>query len=132
MTSDPNADEPVFPFIGLFELRNWEAPHPFQTPSGVITWELSGMLVSCQSAVLSLKAATQGRKLEGTLRIDSKEFPFAAEVSSKNKDHVIGHLEIPKYGRTFGFNCQLRRNRLLATLFARDRDDKPVAMQELL
>jgi len=130
--SDLNADRPSFSFTGLFELRNWEAPHPFQTPSGVITWELSGTLVSCKSAVLSLKAATQGRKLDGTLRIDSKEFPFAAEISLRNKDQAIGHLEIPKHRRTFGFNVQLRRNRLMATLFARDRNDEPVAMHELL
>jgi hypothetical protein len=129
--SDPTVETPAFSFNGLFELRNWEPPHAFETPSGVITWELSGMLVSCQSAVLSLESK-QGRKIKGKLQIDSNEFPLEAEISLKREDQVIGHVEIPRHRRTFGFNFQLRRNRLTATLFARNRDDEPVAMQELL
>ena len=112
-------------FAGQFELRDWKQARRIETPSGSIAWELNGVLVSCQSAVLTLAVG----KPEGVLVAGGARkllTPVGGEL------RVTGSLEIRKHQRTLGFNLELRRNRLTATVFARTSKDEPVAAQVFL
>jgi hypothetical protein len=131
-------------FAGQFELRDWKQARRIETPSGSIAWELNGVLVSCQSAVLTLAVgkpegvlvAGGARKLltpvEGELRVDTTTFALKSHFVPEKPDRATGSLEIRKHRRTLGFNLELRRNRLTATVFARTSKDEPVAAQVFL
>jgi hypothetical protein len=131
-------------FTGQFELRNWKQARRIETPSGAIAWELSDALVSCQSAVLTLAVGKPERVLmvggaralltpvEGELRVDTTSFALKSHFVPEKPDRATGSLEIRKHRRTLGFNLELRRNRLTATVFARTSNDEPVAVQVFL
>ena len=142
--AEPTAAPHLETFTGQFELRNWKQARRVETPSGAIAWELNGALVSCQSAVLTLAAgkpervlmAGGARKLltpvEGELRVDATSFALKSHFVPEKPDRATGSLEIRKHRRTLGFDLELRRNRLTATVFARTSKDEPVAAQVFL
>jgi hypothetical protein len=131
-------------FTGQFELRNWKQARGIETPSGSIAWGLNGSLVSFQSAVLTLAVrkpervlvAGGARKLltpvEGELRVDTTSFALKSHFVPEKPDRANGSLDIPKHRRTLGFNLELRRKRLTATVFARTSNDEPIAVQVFL
>jgi hypothetical protein len=142
--TEPSAPPHLQTFTGQFELRDWKHARRIETSSGAIAWELSSALVSCQSAVLTLAVGKPERVLvaggarrlltpvEGELRVDTRSFVLKSQFVPEKPDRATGSLEIPKHRRTLGFNLELRRNRLTATLFARTSNDEPVPMQVLL
>ncbi len=142
--AEPTAAPHLETFTGQFELRNWKQARRVETPSGAIAWELSGALVSCRSAVLTLAVGKPERVLvaggarslltpvEGELRVDTTSFALKSHFVPEKLDRATGSLDIPKHRRTLGFNLELRRNRLTATLFARASNDEPIAVQVFL
>ncbi len=142
--AEPTPTPHLETFTGQFELRNWKQARRIETPSGAIAWELSSALVSCRSAVLSLAVGKPERVLvlggaralltpvEGELRVDTTSFVLKSHFVPEKPDRARGSLEIRKHRRTLGFDLELRRNRLTATVFARASNDEPVAVQVFL
>jgi hypothetical protein len=136
MTAEPH------PFAGEFDLRDWQSARPFETPSGVIAWELAGALVSCRSAVLTLAVGQPKLQLmvggvrkrvtpiDGSLRVDKQSIRLEGNLYSDDPGRATCSLQM-KNARWLQLDLRLQHDRLTATLYARNADDQPVAMQTL-
>jgi hypothetical protein len=141
LMNDSSTAEHSHLFAGQFELRDWKPVRGIEASNDALAREVAGALVSCQTAEFTLAAGTPegGRApggasalrdpVKGCLRIDRKSFDYSADPMSQNPNRAAGLLSAPRNSRTLGFNLELRRNRLTATLIARTPDNKPVEMQ---